>query len=299
MKKTISLLLSAIVLLLVGCNSNEPELGDVSKLDKSLGCLNGDFSVAKGKYVRFSMGNLQYIQSTKRWSFAANQYDMIGWENVRGDEFMNDGIDVCKVGEPADTIDMFCWGTGNNTTFAIPSYESTFADWGVNAISNGGNQANLWRTLTYEEWRYILLERPQAERKCGVAVVNGVNGLILLPDNWKQPTGINFKSGYYSDFPDGYGDSYVFFGDLYAEYQSFTLSEWQQMESAGAVFFPAVGVCNKSYISRVGWFGFYWTSTLYKDYTILCVFFSSYEKCCMTINYASMGSAVRLVQDVR
>lgn len=33
----------------------------------------GIFSVGEGKYVSFSQGNLQYIQSTKTWQFAENQ----------------------------------------------------------------------------------------------------------------------------------------------------------------------------------------------------------------------------------
>ena len=33
-------------------------------------------------------------------------------------------------------------------------------DWGVNnAISNGGNEAGLWRTLTIEEWKYLMESR--------------------------------------------------------------------------------------------------------------------------------------------
>ena len=44
----------------------------------------GVFSVAADKQVTFSPGNLQYTQSTNTWSFAENQYDYIGTDNVIG-----------------------------------------------------------------------------------------------------------------------------------------------------------------------------------------------------------------------
>lgn len=68
---------------------------------------------------------------------------------------------------------------------------STFVDWGTNRI---GNYApNAWRTLTSNEWGYLLNNRPNASSLKGVAQVNGVNGLILLPDSWTRPSGVTFK----------------------------------------------------------------------------------------------------------
>ena len=43
----------------------------------------GVFSVSADKQVTFSKGNLQYTQSTDTWSFAENQYDIIGEENIQ------------------------------------------------------------------------------------------------------------------------------------------------------------------------------------------------------------------------
>lgn len=42
------------------------------------------FTVAEGKQVTFSGGNLQYTQSTQTWAFAEHQYDMLGTDNVDG-----------------------------------------------------------------------------------------------------------------------------------------------------------------------------------------------------------------------
>ena len=75
---------------------------------------------------------------------------------------------------------MFGWGTGNNPTNKSSNYDDypTFVDWGVNKI--GSDAPNTWRSLTKEEWAYIILGRYNAEELKGVAQVNGVNGLILL-----------------------------------------------------------------------------------------------------------------------
>lgn len=64
-------------------------------------------------------------------------------------------------------IDLFGWGTGSNPTKSSESYGdySTFTDWGINPIRNGGNQANMWRTLTKEEWVYMFVKRPNAKKK--------------------------------------------------------------------------------------------------------------------------------------
>ena len=292
-------LFRALVVGLSGCNGNNPEQngsngtngggqtenpGGVTKLDKSSGCLNGSFSVAKGKYVRFSMGNLQYTQSTQTWSFAKNQYDMIGEDNV-----IKYGYDDYAL---ADKIDLFGWsgstGVGNwgiSTSYYIEDYSGDFKDWGQNAISNGGNKANQWRTLTYEEWNYLINGRANASSLQGVASVNGVNGLILLPDGWKQPNGVSFKSGF-----DGSVD--------YADYQAFTFDQWSKLESAGAVFLPASGIRGGMGVNDVGDSGYYWSATLYDENYAWDLNFDS-SKAYMNGYYRGYGQAVRLVRDVK
>lgn len=128
--------------------------------------VKGEFTVARGKKVYFSRGNLQYQASTGTWRFAEHQWDMIGEnnENISSDY---DGW-----------IDLFGWGTSGyngkypymtsieNTDYGdgMNDIAVTDYDWGVyNKILNGGNKAGLWRTLTYSEWRYILNDRPHCE----------------------------------------------------------------------------------------------------------------------------------------
>lgn len=215
--------------------------GEDNPTDPSAGI--GVFSVGEGKTVTFSQGNLQYTQSTNTWSFAENQWDLIGKANV---------ID----GALADKIDLFGWSADNTTApFGVSTsednnnYVGSFVDWGTNKIGN--DAPNTWRTLTDGEWYYILYNRTNADDLVGVAQVNGVNGLIFLPDNWTCPSGVTFKSGFHSN----YGVDY------YAAYQTFIADQWSKLEAAGAVFLPASGRRYGSIVSSVQIAGYCWSAT--------------------------------------
>ena len=124
---------------------------------------------------------------------------------------------------------LFGWGTGDNPMNASENNDdySTFVDWGINAISNGGNQTGIWRTLSSEEWLYLFNGRLNANDKYGTGNVNGIGGLIILPDNWICPTGLTFNSGFSMDDTDWSHNTYTF-------------AQWQQMEDAGAVLLPSI-----------------------------------------------------------
>ena len=232
------------------------------------------FSVSESKTVTFSPGNLQYHPVNDEWRFAPNQIDYIGEANANISATYN------------GWIDLFGWGTGNNPTNASTDYKGyqTFVDWGVNQI--GSYAPNTWRTLTYEEWKYIINERSNASNLIGVAQVNGVNGLILLPDAWQCPNGVTFKSGFHSS----YGEEY------YATYQSFSVSEWSKLEASGAVFLPAAGSRSGSDVSSAQYYGDYWSTTEYYSGTAYGLYFYS-DEATMGGNYRYVGLSVRLVQD--
>ena len=239
----------------------------------------GVFSVSPTKYVTFSPGNLQYTQSTDTWSFAENQWEMLGTDNIIG-------------GTLADTIDMFGWSADNTTApFGVSTsednndYSGSFVDWGTNKIGN--DAPNTWRTLTKEEWDYLRNSRPNASSLRGVAEVNGVNGLIFLPDNWTCPEGITFKSGFHSS----YGVDY------YAAYQTFTADQWAKLEAAGAIFLPAAGLRYGSDVSVVQDGGYYWSATEYNSNLAYCLRFSS-DGADMGGDARYSGRSVRLVKDL-
>jgi hypothetical protein len=213
----------------------------------------GVFSVGEGKTVTFSPGNLQYTQSTNTWSFAENQWDMIGTDNVTGGSVSYDSIYAySKQGAGlSDKVDLFYPSTSTNnfgmTTFSGLEEDAYYVDWGTNKIGN--DAPNTWRTISTAEYKYLMETRNNASSLCGVAQVNGVNGLVLLPDNWTCPTGVTFKSGSHST----YGVDY------YAAYQTFTADQWSTLEAAGAVFLPAAGIrfgTDVEYVQCVGVYAF-------------------------------------------
>ena len=251
----------------------------------------GVFSVAEGRTVTFSKGNLQYTQSTNTWSFASAQWEVIGTDNVTGGSVSSGEYGDRKEGTAlADKVDLFGWSTnatnfGVSTSTSTSDYSGSFVDWGTNKI--GSDAPNTWRTLTSDEWRYVVFNRPNASSLKGVAQVNGVNGLILLPDNWTCPSGVTFKSGFHNN----YGVDY------YAAYQTFTAEQWSKLEAAGAVFLPVAGNRYGSYVYYVQNYGYYWSATEHGSGGAYYLFFAS-DVAGWTCHDRYYGWSVRLVKDL-
>jgi hypothetical protein len=231
------------------------------------------FSVSATKTVTFSSGNLQYHPANNEWRFAPSQLDYIGNDNAN--------ISATYKG----WIDLFGWGTGNNPANNSTNNEDypTFVDWGVNKIGN--DAPNTWRTLTYNEWEYLIEERPNYDKLIAVAQVNGVNGVILLPDDWTCPSGVTFKSG----FDD---DDCI---ECYANYQTVSESDWAVLEASGAVFFPASGNRSGSSVYEVQESVYFWTATA-ASYGATRLFFYP-DAAYMNDYYRYGGMSVRLVRD--
>lgn len=155
-----------------------------------------------------------------------------------------------------------------------------------NFIINGGNAANQWRTLTHDEWAYLFNTRDGAASKYGHGSVDGVNGMIILPDNWTLPDGCSFTPGN-SDWTNSY-----------------TTTEWAAMEAAGAVFLPAEGQRSfGTFVNNVGNLGRYWSSTHRNNTAAYDVWFHSdfISELDTQVYYSnrSMGYSVRPVQDAQ
>lgn len=277
--KNKTLLFAALVSVLgwccISCESNEPNINS--------NYIGKPFSVSATQQVKFSKGNLQYTQSTNTWSFAAQQYEMLGTANV---------VD----GALADKIDLFGWSGstatakwGISTSEDYKDYSGDFSDWGQN-IGDG----TTWRTLTNDEWKYLCSTRANAASLIGVARINldakgttYANGLILLPDTWACPEGVTFKSGFASEYSI----------QAYADCQTFTLKQWAKLEAAGAVFLPASSYRGGSSISGVQRYGDYWSATPHDSRGARYMGFNSSEAG-WGYNYRYYGLAVRLVQDL-
>ena len=252
----------------------------------------GVFSIGEGRTVTFSKGNLQYTRSTNTWSFAENQWDYIGTDNVTGGSVSSSPINGnSKSGIAlADKVDLFGWSTsstncGVSTSTKYADYSGSFVDWGTNQICN--DAPNTWRTLTKDEWEYVLFARPNADNLKGIAQVNGVNGLILLPNNWSCPVGVTFRSGFYSNSA----------ADCYAACQIFTTDDWSKMEKAGAVFLPAGGSRYDSSVSSVQNRGGYWSATEVDNNYAYSYGFNSGEAYKINGNRYN-GLSVRLIKEL-
>ena len=179
----------------------------------------GVFSVSPTQKVSFSQGNLQYIQSTKTWQFAKEQYEYMGYKHYRN-------------GQLADTIEYFGWSAqGSEAPWGISlSHESSdyageFLDWGINTIA--GSAPNTWRTLSNDEWLYICQGRKSADQLLGLGTIGTVTGLVILPDDWQLPAGLSFTPN---------TDN--------ATRNQYTYDQWDKMENEGAVFFATCGYFN-------------------------------------------------------
>lgn len=108
-----------------------------------------------------------------------------------------------------------------------------------------------WHVLTKSEWIYLLVTRDEgraaADQRNGIGTVAGEHGLIIIPDNWIQPSGVPALTG---GSLDGWNTN------------SYDATQWAAMEAAGAAFLPAAGYSTDG-INAVdpGLDGTYWSST--------------------------------------
>ncbi len=285
------------------------------------GALPGKFSVSATKKVHFSKGNLQFNAqdgthqcadgTTKKgtWRFAEDQWECWGWyEDIQFTSWYNGWIDLFGWGTSG-------WKSGANaylpysTSSELGDYypggsdsndltgEYANADWGVyNQI--GEDAPGSWRTLTTDEWEYLLHGRTDADILFGFGTVCGRTGLIILPDNWEdpKPSGIIFKPSTQNGLE--------WQGRLYenSEPKNFTHNKyndtWSAMEKAGAVFLPAAGYRRESKVYAIDGFGGYWSSTHDEGPYAWFIEFTSYRLKPQEFRARYWGLSVRLVQDV-
>ncbi len=251
------------------------------------GAINGLFSISDNSQVLFSFGNLQYQGSTSTWRFAENQWDYVG--NATDGNVYEGGIkcDNSLIAQDySGWIDLFGWGTGLNPTYHSTTNNdySYFREWGNNSISNGGDISYHWRTLTISEWEYIFNARNTLSGiRYAKANVNGVNGVILLPDDWNRffynLSNTNCNDGSFND-------------------NTLTLLQWIALEQRGAVFLPASGIRIGTSISHLNSGGDYWSSTYDSNGRAFFIDFSNIQIHTNEGNYSrGYGRCVRLVQD--
>ena len=167
----------------------------------------GYFSVSDSIQVQFAKGNLQYKDSSFR--FAPSQ------------------LHCCHIP-----------GLNNDDYEDLLNYDSIWFRCKINDT--------YWRTLTIKEWDTLLYHRNNAKQLLGQARVEGLNGLILLPDSWQGVDGVLFTPS-----------------PKEASENIYTIDEWHRMEAAGAILLPTAGYWQNNQVSFVGHYGYYWSSSSY------------------------------------
>ena len=263
------------------------------------GVIDSKFTVnSNGDQVQFSQGNLQYIgsASTPYWKFADNQWEILG-NNGQGSTNQNVDRDLFGWGtsgynhgavcyQPWNTSSVYTdyWPYGSATTNLYD--ETGEAEWGYNAISNGGNVEHLgWRTLKRSEWTYVLTQRTTASGiRYAKAVVNDVNGLLLLPDDWDA-------SNYSLNYTNTTGVSFTS--------NTISASQWSILEQFGVVFLPASGWRSGTNLNAAGEYGSYWASQEGNASNAGCINFSNTYFGSGDTTPRYYGTGVRLVFPAR
>jgi len=263
------------------------------------GALNGVFSVSATEKVHFAKGNLRAtctvagdpLTAKYSWSFAEHQYDFIG--NANG----NNSINAQVVGYIVDAFGWSSTATGkpfglSTDTYSV-NYMGTFVDWGKNAIVNGENKANFWRTLSMNEWTYIMNisnassgARTDANR-FAKARVNGVTGLIIFPDKYNNGVKINSVKGIAE------------VNAIAGAFPSESITDWTSMEKGGCVFLPASGYRGGSTVRDATTNGYYWSSTPNSNYAWGLFFNASDNGVLIADTGMRNGCSIRLVCPVK
>lgn len=226
------------------------------------------FDISPKQKVVFSQGNLQFrkwnehktLEGTAKgtWRFAKNQYEFIG-EKIPNNLAWN------------GWVDLFGWGTSgwqgrdpwmtsgkdedywiNGRMLPINSRVScSFGDWGIyNAISNGGNEPGLWRTLNHNEMIYMMTHN----KGWTIGRVIGKWCILLFPDSFPLNQFPYIKPLYTVSWKEENNGSLEFF--------RYTADFFPQLEELGVVALPFSGYCFEGKIFEVGASGSVWLSSI-------------------------------------
>lgn len=143
-----------------------------------------------------------------------------------------------------------------------------------------------WTVLLKSEWTYLLQRRKDADKKFGSAqIVGECKGLVILPDEFTLPEGLDFRPFEMFDFDDPKEIMNVY-----------TVDDWARMEQAGAVFLPDAPYRYLELVDNSYPGGWYWTRSAPSDGWYRGVFITFYGEVHEERLGYGEGCAVRLVQ---
>ena len=249
--------------------------------------LPGKFSVSNSKQVQFSRGNLYYDNSSFR--FENNQYSaetkLYFWLHLS--HFLWSKSSAVAIQREYDDP------TASKSDLLFTNYE----DFTV------AGETDKYRALTNEEWTYLISGRNNASQKMGFATVggsriagqnvNGMPGLIILPDTFTDPKTNNGSKPFANVSTNGWEANVYIAGN-----------EWNAMEKAGAVFLPAVGRRKPDdlLVSESGDAGYYWSASSSKASaaTMYRLYFNCYGSIhALACDHRDYALCIRLVKDVK
>jgi len=261
-----------------------------------------EFTVSStGKKVYFSRANLKCdTENTDAlvWSFHENQWDeCFGVKTGSSSEPANQGSSVNMTN--SSVMDRFSWGLHGSTTTGETDFVGGSknlnridgTDWGC-ALTGEGN--NHWRTLTAEEWDFLLNDKDETGNITGlrgdrrflkacieIAIPKSgggyyttfVNGLFIAPDNF-DPTDYGYIIGHTTN------DDYAFVADNqwndpntlvdltsgFMEMGGKQNKIAQHLFYAGCVFLPGVGYRTTMYMNYYYYHDCYHLSSSFEGY---------------------------------
>ena len=217
--------------------------------------LSGLFSVAADKQVYIASGNLQaYLTpggEARDWRIAPHQYDIVGASSY-------------DLGSYEGWFDLFSFSSEHNnfgisTSINDDDHLGEARGWtDAYPVAQGRG----WRTITDAEGLYLFASRNNAEGLLSFATVvfgssnTEVKGLLFLPDNWTLPANCTFNGW-------NVGSTYDYSKNIYyaedAPAGDGVHNKWEDMQAAGAVFWPAAGMRQGTDVDLT--VGAYWSGT--------------------------------------
>ena len=287
--------------------------------------------MSDSRSVYFSQGNLEFnavegshdvyegISKVKgTWRFASEQWstrdneenesiskDYDGWIGLFG--WGTSGWNSCgDAYQPWDTTRIsLSYQPGNNEGNNL-TCSNAKADWGVyNAISNGGNKPNQWRTLTAIEWDYLKKHNKWTWGNVKMSSYgNTYKCFMLLPEDFVAPDGINITISHLGDSDTTAVDSFNY---SVPESNNYFVEEFHELEKLGVVALPCActrwvttvdGIPSSAHLYSYEGID-YWSSTGYRQASQADVLLAySFMGDHLNRQSRSLGCAVRLVQDV-
>ena len=275
------LLIIPLLLAFMACTNDSPELPGV-------------FSVSKTKQIQFSPGVLKYRASTDTWRFADSQLSFVREGNNNISPTYNGWIDLFGYGATGHNGVMPYETSFDNNNYAPTGDDGitgTEYDWGIHCqIQNGGPKGS-WRLPTNDDWYWILARRDNFLNLATLVYVDTLAGLLVLPDNWENTTGIQLH------FPDHMLIDGAF-PDL-ASQNRLTMSQFKKLEKTGAIFLPEEGQRSKNKFRPEGMCKYWTSNSLYKGGESWALYVSYNQAICISNGLSCLGHYVRLVKDVQ